>query len=394
MHRFSTPFRLSISGLALLTVVMATGCTSPEPDPRPSADTSGWAILSSSAAEETLRLDVEGGAETTADALALDGVTGYGSAESPEDFDATSSFTVAAWAATTDAAGPFATVLSQIGVTAAGFFLGLAEGMPAFSMKDADSNEPGHTIRAVATDALDADEWVHMAGVFNADEGEISLFIDGELVATTPFDAPWQPLGALTVGRSQAHGAPADFWAGAISEVRIAPVTSSAADIEGMMDQSRPSEPPPHTAAADPSTYADGALNGTWDSALSAEEIAFVESTLTPAESTELNDLTALRLGFSGPRWWEGFVEGDEVWLVNGVPEGDGGIFSTLGNTLTMTGPGGGFSTVDWSLVDDRLTFVLTDCRLPDGAVCEDIEIVRMMVAREWTFRSSDPSFD
>ena len=43
-------------------------------------------------------------------------------------------------------------------------------------------------------------------------------------------------------------------------------------------------------------------------------------------------------------------------------------------------------------LVDDRLTFVLTDCEV-GGAVCEDIDIVRMMFAREWIFRSADPSY-
>ena len=51
-------------------------------------------------------------------------------------------------------------------------------------------------------------------GAFDADKGEISLYLNGVLAAQTPFEAPWQPAGVLTVGRSQAHGTPADFWAG------------------------------------------------------------------------------------------------------------------------------------------------------------------------------------
>ena len=90
-------------------------------------------------------------------------------------------------------ADPFATALSQVGEVAAGFFLGTAEGVPAFSMKDADTNDEGHTTRAMAEEPLDPDEWVHLAGVFDADKGEISLFIDGKQAAVTPFSAPFQP---------------------------------------------------------------------------------------------------------------------------------------------------------------------------------------------------------
>jgi hypothetical protein len=38
-----------------------------------------------------------------------------------------------------------------------------------------------------------------------------------------------------------------------------------------------------------------------------------------------------VRLGFSDDTWWQGFVLDDELWLVDGVPEGDGGTFSIHG---------------------------------------------------------------
>ena len=90
--------------------------------------------------------------------------------------------------------------------------------------------------------------------------------------------------------------------------------------------------------------------------------------------------MTALRLGFSGSKWWQGFVSGDKVWLVNGVPEGDGGVFSTDGSTL-MLDNGSAVETMDWSVAGDELHLVLTDCQL-GGSTCDDIDIVRFMMER------------
>ena len=82
-------------------------------------------------------------------AVVLDGVTGYGSTSGAGPLDTTASFTVAAWV-TLSETSPFGNVLSQIGETAAAFYLGVGEGDWAFSMKDLDSNTEGHTIRARA----------------------------------------------------------------------------------------------------------------------------------------------------------------------------------------------------------------------------------------------------
>ena len=226
--------------LLVLAAAAVSGCgTATASQPTNAAESPGWAILSSSDVEQ-LPLTREGGTERQGDILITDGATGFGSTAAPDDFDLTKSFTVAAWVSARADADPFATAVSQVGDVAAGFFLGAAEGVPAFSMKDADTNDEGHTTRAMAEEPMDPGEWVHLAGVFDADKGEITLFIDGKQAAVTPFSTPFQPHGLLTVGRSQAHATPSDFWAGAITEVRIIPAVSSSEEIAQLMTESQP----------------------------------------------------------------------------------------------------------------------------------------------------------
>jgi hypothetical protein len=383
---------VTASILLVVTSTAAVGCAAATVASGPSATpTWGWSMLSSSDGQH-VPIQAEGGAEVQDGVLVLDGATGFGSADSPAEFDPTQSFTVAAWVSTDQDTDPFASAVSEIGETAAAFYLGMADGLPAFSMKDADTNEEGHTTRAEATKPLPTDKWVHLAGVYDADQGELRLYVDGALAGHTPFSTPFHPAGPLTVGRSQAHEGPADFWGGTITEVHIMPTIAAPDQVKAMLTKSHPEGSPPVAKSADPATYADGRLNGTWDYRLTPKEIATVEAGFTAAEREEAGDVTALRLGFSGSRWWQGFVAGDKVWLVHGVPEGDGGVFHTEGQTLT-TDNGSAVVTYDWSLQGDVLSFALTDCRLA-GTTCDDIDIVRFMFARPWTFRSSDPSFD
>lgn len=392
MHRDTIALRTTtICAMLLLATAAATGCSGAVTASEPQ----GWAILGidSDSEAEVLMLGLEGAAERRNGALVLDGVTGAGTTEAPEEFDVTESFTVAGWVSATDANGAFATAVSHIGDTAAGFFLGTADGVPAFSMKDADTNEEGHTTRAAATTPLAVDEWVHLAGVFDADEDTITLYIDGAEAAQTAFDSPWQPHGVLTIGRSLAHGMPADHWTGAIAHVRIIPAVSSAEEVETLMSGSHPQGSPPESTGPDPSTYADGQLQGTWDSALTADELALVKTGFTPEELAEFGDPASIRLGFDGPRWWQGVASGDDVFAPHGAPEGDAGVFSTDGSTMTWVNPAGVSETFDWSLDGDQLTLVMTGCTDADGETCGDIDLARVMFERVWTFRSSDPSW-
>ena len=267
----SSILRVLTVGVLLVLTFGASGCT-PSDAPVATAESSGWAVLSSASDAVSLRLDLYGAAYMAGDVLTSDGVTGWGETDAPVGFDPTKSFTVAAWASLFTRQ-PFANILSQVGEVAASFYLGLADGLPAFSMKDSDTNEEGHTTRAAATDELPIGDWVHLAGVFDAERGMISLYVNGVLSAKTAFDAPRLPAGPLTVGRSQARGVPSDQWPGAITEVRVTPDAASIGDIEKLMEDTRPADPPPSLTGPDPSTYANGALNGTWESVLSPADI-------------------------------------------------------------------------------------------------------------------------
>lgn len=136
--------------------------------------------------------------------------------------------------------------VSQLGDVAAAFFLGYAEGSWSFSMKDADTNAPGHTIRALS-DPVDPDPaaWVHLVGVCDDAAQQIRLYVDGERTDVVSFTGTWQAEGPLTVGRAQAHGAAADFWPGVVDDLRVFSIALDDAQVRKEHDDRRPASPPP-----------------------------------------------------------------------------------------------------------------------------------------------------
>ena len=141
-----------------------------------------------------------------------------------------SSFTVTAWVNLTSAAG-FHTAVSQDGSNVSGFFLqySAADGRWAFSMTSADSTS-SVTARALSAAAPALRSWVHLAGVYNAPAGQLLLYVNGTLNATASYSAGWSANGGLQVGRGQ-WGGPADYFPGAIDEVRTFSRVLSAAEI-------------------------------------------------------------------------------------------------------------------------------------------------------------------
>jgi hypothetical protein len=134
-----------------------------EPDPVPSH---AWLLDGDGQpAAGGVVLTFDGTVELADGAAVFDGASGFASTRAPGPIDTTASFSVAAWVSLhppTDAGGwGFNTVVSQLGDVAADFGLGVAYGRWNFWMKDADTNEPGHTFRASATIAdPDPGAWV------------------------------------------------------------------------------------------------------------------------------------------------------------------------------------------------------------------------------------------
>ncbi len=304
-------------------------------------------------------LSASGLYDQSPNAISFDGLTGYLVSEGSGPVKVTKSFSVSAWASLAHEADAGA-IVSQVGEEAGGFSLGIGESTWNFWMKDADTNEPGHTFRAKADPALvNLDRWVHLVGVFDEESGEELLYVDGQLAAETPFDAPWQPKGALTIGRSQYRGAPGDFWPGAVASVTIYQAALSAEQVAYLDATTGPSGAPPPLLR--PDLHGNALLDGTWDAVLDEADAEWVLEEFSDFLPQAGQEVT-VRIGIDGYDWWLGFLFDGELYLNNGDTEGDGGVLDFVDDRVVMVGADGRVrATYAWALDGDALTLTLVE---------------------------------
>jgi Concanavalin A-like lectin/glucanases superfamily len=177
-----------------------------------------------------------GGSGQTGTGLSLDGLDDYAATDFDPDhiqvLHTDQSFTVSAWVwinAGTDMAAMNRTAVAQDGTNVSGFFLGYANiggnVKWKFGLPRADQLSPGND-DAFSTNALtstDQGTWTHLVGVYNAQTGTISLYVNGALAGTgtRTAGAAWDATGTLTIGRGRWAGQQVDFWPGNIDEVRV-----------------------------------------------------------------------------------------------------------------------------------------------------------------------------
>jgi Concanavalin A-like lectin/glucanases superfamily len=77
------------------------------------------------------------------------------------------------------------------------------------------------------------------------DAGGLRLYVDGALAATSVFVAKWQAGGPLTVGASLARGYVANYWPGAVADVRAFDVAITDEAVATLFDGTAPTTPPP-----------------------------------------------------------------------------------------------------------------------------------------------------
>ncbi|HEX6683588.1 MAG TPA: LamG domain-containing protein, partial [Candidatus Limnocylindrales bacterium] len=135
------------------------------------------------------------------------------------------SFTATAWVNLRAVpTGPKAAVSMDDGVNHS-FFLGfrLNAGNPCWNFVTHDG--AGHSLHIFAplTPSTDAGDWVHLAGVFDAQAGLMRLYVNGVLTATGPKVSNGPPTGTArtTVGETRWGGLLTDRWPGAIDDVRL-----------------------------------------------------------------------------------------------------------------------------------------------------------------------------
>ncbi|MCF4123105.1 hypothetical protein L1785_19215 [Antribacter sp. KLBMP9083] len=163
-------------------------------------------------------------------------------------------FTVSAFVRADEAGNVNKVAVSQDGQTHSGFKLGKlasthcpadaagVKPVTCWGFWTYDTDGGGSLgLRAYSTRPITAGEWVHLAGVFNATSGDMSLSVcpiptdpdgrdpegtgipvsDAEHGTVEYTGSSWSAAGPVQIGRSMFGGSMTDHWVGAIDEVRL-----------------------------------------------------------------------------------------------------------------------------------------------------------------------------
>ncbi len=165
--------------------------------------------------------------------LALDGASA--SATTAALVDTAGSFSIAAWVMLRATTG-FHTAASQDGANVSGFYLqySAADAAWAFAMLDQDSIAAG-VARAISPFGPRVGDWAHLVGVRDQAAGQLRLYVNGRLAGTAAYSAAWRATGSFALGRGRYQAAPADFFPGAIDQVRVWSRALSDADVAALI---------------------------------------------------------------------------------------------------------------------------------------------------------------
>lgn len=374
------------------TATVVSASPNPSENPVPVAawnlDGDGTASVGASA------LEFSGAYEFSDTAVALDGYTGNASTSAPGPIDTTTSFSVSAWVNYADRVSDFSVAVGQLGQVTGAFGLGVGDKSQWwFGMKREDRSGPEYGVRIDGTEAVPSKSWTHLVGVYDKEAGMIHLYVNGVPEAEAEFTALLKANGSLVIGHGQSNSHPDSFWPGAIGEVAVYQTALTAEQVAEIYQTTKPSSPPPPQPAPDPSTYANGILNGTWDYVVSNEDARqfFLSDYGVTADEVRT------RLGFNNHQWYQVAVFDGKPSFVNGVPEGDAGTFRIEGDRLIQIGAQGRVQvTYTWVLAGDQLTLtVVQECDVtPTGLNCRDdrsqMDPIMIMVTEHTYTKSGD----
>lgn len=170
---------------------------------------------------------------TTDRAIKLDGVNDVGTAAPV--VDTRQAFTVSAWVKLNSVAAN-AAVVSQSGTNGAGFSLAYWKptGKWVFMRHRTDIASPtaAQLAQAFSVDAPEVGKWTHLAGAFDPNSGDMTLYVDGRAQETVKYtERPWNAADALRVGHTKWNGSPVDRLPGEIDDVRIFSGLLDSADV-------------------------------------------------------------------------------------------------------------------------------------------------------------------
>ncbi|MFJ6666564.1 LamG-like jellyroll fold domain-containing protein [Streptomyces sp. NPDC091383] len=185
-----------------------------------------------------LSATLSGGAAFAGDAdrgtaLSLNGTTGYAATSSP-GVDTSGNFTVSAWIKLNSLSAN-STFVSQSDAptvgAANGFQLYYSSGSQvwAFGRHNGDSTDT--TFSGAYGAKAQAGKWTHLVGVYDADAGQLLLYVDGHLSATKAYaGTSWNAAGPVQFGRRLYQGTYGEYANGLLSDVRLYPTALPPAD--------------------------------------------------------------------------------------------------------------------------------------------------------------------
>ncbi|WP_216214228.1 LamG-like jellyroll fold domain-containing protein [Amycolatopsis aidingensis] len=148
------------------------------------------------------------------------------------------SFSVAGWLKA-DALAPDGgalTAISQDGEANSGFLLQQrGTGWMFGALEETGGGWAGYAWSPSGT--AQAGTWTHVAGVFDAPAQELTIYVNGEAMATAPVSSAWNSTGKFVIGRAKLAGAPVDHWPGAVDEVRAYSRALGETEIQGIVRQ-------------------------------------------------------------------------------------------------------------------------------------------------------------
>ncbi|MFF1920194.1 LamG domain-containing protein [Streptomyces sp. NPDC058221] len=162
----------------------------------------------------------EAGAQGTA--VHFNGTDAYASTDLPP-VDTSAGFAVSSWVKLDKVPDATADVVLVPGNNAPGLELYYSTTLGwSFNQYKSDDAASG-IVRATQGDAgkVKVGTWTHLVGSYDSARDVMELFVDGKLVASTPYSAPWEARRGLVIGGKNFTGTASALLPGTIDEVQM-----------------------------------------------------------------------------------------------------------------------------------------------------------------------------
>jgi hypothetical protein len=155
-------------------------------------------------------------------AVSLNGSTHF--VRTPVVTDTSKSFSVSTWAKLTSKTVNSAALVSQNGIFGAAFTLGYsgsAEDRWLFTMTGSDTTTPTSTVTVPSPGSAQIGVWTHLAAVYDAAAGTMTLFVNGTPSSTATFNGGWNATGELDIGRAKTSGNWGSYAPASVDDVKV-----------------------------------------------------------------------------------------------------------------------------------------------------------------------------